>query len=250
MQNQALVSGGGRGNLGALALAAVALGAAGSAACADAILFFDPRGTYLHTGAVDPSQPAVPVSLASLGIFPGDRITLRQLGEFDNGPGTDVFTGMIAVFSSSPELLGPQLLNRVPGAIDAGVDYNSGPTCPAGEPANIAEDFAVSLPGQQIVEVCVVVPSGATHLFLSALDCYFGDNTDSDGDWGVEIRLDRGCVSDLNGDGATNGADLGVLLASWGPVAPVGSGGDLNCDGVVDGADLGALLAAWGPCGR
>jgi hypothetical protein len=40
------------------------------------------------------------------------------------------------------------------------------------------------------------------------------------------------------------GADLGLLLAEWGP----GSGpADLDGNGTVDGADLGALLAAWGP---
>jgi len=48
---------------------------------------------------------------------------------------------------------------------------------------------------------------------------------------------------DLNGDGVVNGADLGLLLFSWGPCP--GCQADLNGDGVVDGADLGALLAAW-----
>lgn len=53
------------------------------------------------------------------------------------------------------------------------------------------------------------------------------------------------CVGDLNGDGAVNGADLGILLGGWGA-----SGGkaDINRDNVVDGADLGTLLGAWGPC--
>ncbi len=46
---------------------------------------------------------------------------------------------------------------------------------------------------------------------------------------------------DLDGDGHVNGADLGMLLGSWGG----SSLGDLNCDGTVDGADLGVLLGAW-----
>jgi hypothetical protein len=49
-------------------------------------------------------------------------------------------------------------------------------------------------------------------------------------------------AADLNGDGAVDGADLGLLLAAWGSSSP----GDLNGDGTVDGADLGLLLAAWG----
>ncbi|MFO0873381.1 MAG: hypothetical protein U0575_05360 [Phycisphaerales bacterium] len=54
-------------------------------------------------------------------------------------------------------------------------------------------------------------------------------------------------IYDLNGDGVVNGADLGLLLASWGD----NSGGlcvraDIDINGVVDGADLGLLLANWG----
>ena len=51
------------------------------------------------------------------------------------------------------------------------------------------------------------------------------------------------CPGDLNGDGAVNGGDLGLLLAAWG-----GPGGDLNGDGVTDGGDLGLLLSYWGNC--
>jgi len=54
-----------------------------------------------------------------------------------------------------------------------------------------------------------------------------------------------GCPGDLDANGTTDGADLGILLSFWGA-----SGGiaDLNQDGEVGGADLGILLSAWGPC--
>ncbi len=56
------------------------------------------------------------------------------------------------------------------------------------------------------------------------------------------------CAGDLNLDGAVNGADLGLMLSSWGAC-----GGncpyDLNADGVINGADLGLLLSSWGACG-
>jgi uncharacterized membrane protein len=55
------------------------------------------------------------------------------------------------------------------------------------------------------------------------------------------------CFGDLNRDDVVDGADLGILLAAWGPAD--GSSADLNGDGEVNGADLGLLLAAWGPCG-
>jgi len=54
-----------------------------------------------------------------------------------------------------------------------------------------------------------------------------------------------GPLGDLNGDGVVNGADLGILLSSWG-ICRGECPADLNGDGVVDGADLGILLSNWG----
>ena len=48
-------------------------------------------------------------------------------------------------------------------------------------------------------------------------------------------------TADLNRDGLVNGADLTLLLSSWGEVASA----DLDCDGVVNGADLTLLLSQW-----
>jgi hypothetical protein len=56
------------------------------------------------------------------------------------------------------------------------------------------------------------------------------------------------CLADLFVDRQVNGADLGALLAFWGPVNPALPSADINRDGKVDGADLGSLLNAWGPC--
>lgn len=53
-------------------------------------------------------------------------------------------------------------------------------------------------------------------------------------------------VGDLNGDGIVNGADLTILLASWGICTdPLDCPADLSGDGVVDGADLTILLGGW-----
>jgi hypothetical protein len=56
------------------------------------------------------------------------------------------------------------------------------------------------------------------------------------------------CLADLFVDHQVNGADLGALLAFWGPVNSGFPQADLNRDGLVNGADLGYLLNAWGPC--
>ncbi len=54
-------------------------------------------------------------------------------------------------------------------------------------------------------------------------------------------------LSDINGDLKVNGADMGALLADWGPGPGGGTylPGDLNRDYVINGADLGILLTAW-----
>jgi hypothetical protein len=55
------------------------------------------------------------------------------------------------------------------------------------------------------------------------------------------------CTGDLNGDANVDGADIGVLLGSWGACTGA-CAADLNGDGAVTGADLGVLLGAWGAC--
>ena len=54
---------------------------------------------------------------------------------------------------------------------------------------------------------------------------------------------DASVPGDLNDDGLVDGADLTIMLASWGPCP--GCVADLNGDGVVAGADLALLLADW-----
>lgn len=49
-------------------------------------------------------------------------------------------------------------------------------------------------------------------------------------------------LGDFNNDGYVDGADLGILLGSWGDVS---SAVDLNQDGIIDGADLGIFLGLW-----
>ena len=59
----------------------------------------------------------------------------------------------------------------------------------------------------------------------------------------VLIREAAPPTGDLNGDGLVNGADLALLLGSWGPCS--GCAADLDGNGVVDGADIAILLGNW-----
>lgn len=55
-----------------------------------------------------------------------------------------------------------------------------------------------------------------------------------------------GCGGDINGDGVVNGADLSVLIGSFGAVVAPGTSGDINGDGVVNGADLSVVIGSFG----
>jgi len=96
--------------------------------------------------------------------------------------------------------------------------------------------------------------SGGTHLaMLRNSDNY--DPIEHDGpEWRnlTKAELEENgpfvgdCAGDLNGDDVIDGADVGLLLAQWGPG---GSGlPDIDQDGDVDGGDLGLLLSEWGSC--
>src|ERR1044071_3388659 len=96
----------------------------------------DPLRTFLFTNN-DPwsgngSVPmSVPIELGNLGISGGESIRLEQLGNYYDGhagygagvnvSALDTFTEMIGVFSTSSTLLAPNVLDRVPGALDAGI---------------------------------------------------------------------------------------------------------------------------------
>ncbi|MBX3356309.1 MAG: hypothetical protein KF724_11505 [Phycisphaeraceae bacterium] len=74
-----------------------------------------------------------------------------------------------------------------------------------------------------------------------------GGYTLTGGYWaGVTAAPAPPCPADLTGDGVVNGADIALVLGSWGPC--VGCPADLTGDGVVNGADISTVLGAWGPC--
>ena len=54
------------------------------------------------------------------------------------------------------------------------------------------------------------------------------------------------CPSDINGDGISDGADMGIVLGGWGPCITLCCDADLNIDGQVNGTDLAIVLGAWG----
>jgi len=158
----------------------------------------DPTRTFLMT-AGDPWDGGGPVPgsisirLADYGIAPGDSVLLEQLGDYYNGAegyhgneaSLDTLTAMIGIFSSIDELLAPDVLNRVPGVLDAGqyiITMNTlyGGVGNAGVPTDIPYDFGI---GFNIFQI----PTGAAYLFVAAHDVYYSDNSDPDLDFALRL---------------------------------------------------------------
>ena len=196
------------------ATTAVVLGGLAPGATAQTVVSLDSRAAYLHVNS-DNAPAATPIALGPLGATPGTCLRLRAVGDYDPGPGGDTVTITFGVFSASTTLLGGGTLHRVVDAVDAGVDVFSNPTFIGGQATDIDEDFGIAFDGNP-GEITVKVPAGAAYLFVTAGDHYFTDNTDPDGDYGVELTV-VGCWTNLgSGLAGSNGmpvlAGIGTLI--------------------------------------
>jgi hypothetical protein len=164
-------------------------------------IYVPPKATYLRVSESDHNSGArasTPTRLADLGIQPGDQLRLERFGEFQyNRQHPDlVYYGMLVLFSSTSELLGPTERHRVPGALSAGIETHiSRPTRAGNLPTNIPEDFVLGMErnGDPTVPydepIMVQVPEGARFLFLSPEDDLFHDNIDQDEDFALCITI-------------------------------------------------------------
>ena len=129
-----------------------------------------PRSTFLRTSLDPDPRPPIILDLEQVGAEAGDALRFTRTGYFGSGIAQTMAWGN-AVFSASDVILGPTGTRyRVPDAIDAGEDYYSGWVTIF--PTDIPEDFGVFDGAPD-----VVVPDGATHLFLGVRDNYYSDNT-------------------------------------------------------------------------
>ena len=152
----------------------------------------NPQQSIINT---ESAVGAVPIDLLSLGINPGDLISIERFGYISLfGPSAIENWGYIhAAFSTSAELL-PNTetprnsvvfnSNRIPGAVNT--------LLPRGDTKRIgAKLFQISL-GQNEINggyngISVEVPANARYLFIGVNDGYYPDNVDSNGDFAVGI---------------------------------------------------------------
>ena len=177
--------------------------------------------------------------LSAYGMFPGDFIKITSdLPYSTNDAGTTHGTNLVAVFSSTSEILtDPSEQHRVPGAIDAGTDVVTPPTHFGGLPTDIPEDFLATREG-----VVVRVPDNADYIFVSHLDSFFSDN----GLGHVTIRpattdeINRAfepefLIGDVNRDGSVNFQDISGFVS-------ILSTGDFQAEADINGDDSVSFL--------
>lgn len=130
------------------------------------------RATYLRTDAEPDALDAQPLDLDVLGVEAGDTLSFYVTGYAILDPRDPTGTrtrDLIAVFSATHALAPGDSLQRVTGAIEAGVDLVTPATAVNGLPTDVPEDFLAT-------RSSVVVPAGARHLFLSVVDVFYSDN--------------------------------------------------------------------------
>ena len=135
------------------------------------------RGTYLYPDPQNSSDVEAPgiADLQSNGFSAGDTILISFEGSVDvYGQSNYVpVTSLWGVFSSTNQLLSISEADRVPGAIDAGEDTDTGETWFSEENTDIPEDFEIS----PSTGFSIVIPQNAKYLFISSRDSWYADNT-------------------------------------------------------------------------
>ena len=129
----------------------------------------DSKGKFLLSSSSDGINSPLIIDLQELKLNPGDEIFIEVLGEYLRGGGSGMSNGTNAVFSTSNVILDKSELNRIPGAIDCGVDIKTNVTWFEKLPTDIPEDFDAT-------SAEVVIPEDSKYLFVGVTDGYVSDN--------------------------------------------------------------------------
>jgi hypothetical protein len=165
--------------------AATLLAGSTGAAVAQVTFPLDARACFYRLVSDTAAAPLV-VDLAAIGAQPGEWLLLQSVGGFSFGTTPDGMRAMAGVFSSNNTVLASTLQHRVPGALAAGMAFDSGVTFFGGLSTDIPEDFYISR-NQYADSIRVEVPAGAAYLLVSTRDSLYGDNVDPNNDWGITI---------------------------------------------------------------
>ncbi len=141
----------------------------------------DSKAKFLLSSSSDGINSPLIIDLQELKLNPGDEIFIEVLGEYQRGGGSGMTNGTNAVFSTSNVILDKSELNRIPGAIDCGVDIKTNVTWFEKLPTDIPEDFDAT-------SAEVVIPEDSKFLFVGVTDGYVSDNA-ADSTYRIIITL-------------------------------------------------------------
>ena len=196
----------------------------------------------LSLSVAPPPNPCAPANLIQ-GVAGSQIVTLdTAYANFTPGALCSVFTGdvwnakMIKFTSPGTGSMTVQNCADTTGNVDARLVAMT--TCGDAGTVIACDDDGCTGAAPYASKLVFNAVAGQTYYF--AVGGY--DNTQV-GPFNIEIIAPAApaCPADLNQDGVVNGADLGLMLGSWGPCP--GCAADLNQDGIVNGADLGLLPA-------
>lgn len=181
----------------------------------------NPKGSLWPEGG---ASTVTIIDLTAIGVQPGMLIHLERVGaySFFSNPCSDpIGYWQTAVFSTDSTFLGATASNRIPGAIDTGIDIAG--HLPVG-------DFYVSkgTGTEEYNGIDIEVPAGAAYLFVGVGDSYYGDNQVhcTAGVYAIRITV---LEQDADGDGVPDDEDI----------CPGGDDNvDSDADGVPDACDL------------
>ncbi len=148
------------------------------------------KSGYLRGLANDLIKDPLVISLAEVGAIPGDTLRLSTLGTYSTlevlMDGTDTKLG--GVFSTSDEVQGPSVLDRIPGAIDVAPNIHTwiSIVCVWGICADlggddIPEDFRID------PTIDIAVPEGAEYLVVAPIDPW--RNWQDNSGFGVTVEV-------------------------------------------------------------
>jgi hypothetical protein len=141
----------------------------------------DVAGTYLTPGENDPANPPTSIQLASIGAVPGSWLVMNVVGDVaysqNDGPENEFEhpdTSILFVNSVGESL---------PIGYSTAEPAFTQPTCVEGSVATDMPNDVFISDDPSLVEV----PAAAQRLMFSLNDCFWSDNYDYGGDYGIEI---------------------------------------------------------------